>query len=154
MLILLVGNFFFSKRWNLISFKIFDSIHTTQCDDICLVADIKTNKAIFITSTDSSEEKIKKWEEMLAVIEDQYTNWTSFDLIEKLGGLNNESKVNKALSENINLKNLWLKLSKLKETANCIIFSLILYWNEDAKKNYINLVENVFQGYIYLKVKR
>ena len=85
---------------------------------------------------------------MLAVIEDQYTNWTSFDLIEKLGGLNNESKVNKALSENINLKNLWLKLSKLKETANCIIFSLILYWNEDAKKNYINLVENVFQGYI------
>ena len=85
---------------------------------------------------------------MLAVIEDQYTNWTSFDLIEKLEGINREYKVNKVLSENINLKNLWLKLIKQKETSNCIIFSLILYWNEDAKKNYINLVENAFQGYI------
>ena len=85
---------------------------------------------------------------MLAVIEDQYTNWTSFDLIEKLEGLNSEYKVNKVLSENINLKNLWLKLSKQKETTKCGIFSLILYWNEEVKKNFVKLVENAFQGYI------
>ena len=42
----------------------------------------KTNKAIFLISTDNSEEKKRKWEEILAVIEDQYLNWASFDLIE------------------------------------------------------------------------
>ena len=89
---------------------------------------------------------------MLAVIEDQYLGWTSFDLIET-STTNNECKVYEILFENINLKNLWLKLTKQPETKNCALFSLILYWNDEVKKNFIKLVENAFQEYIYLKMK-